>query len=123
MIKAANFLIFYFIIVNLGFAQTPQSPVREPQELVWDGETLQDKQQEEAKVFIKDIIIKGIEPGDEEQLKKRLYQYQGKDLSRAEIKEIVEMVKQYYKAQEIKPQYIVSEIDKDKLFISVRYPK
>jgi len=115
-------LFFSLTFNNLCFAQ-PVSQIERSQEILEQEKILREKIEQEEKVFIKKIIVKGTTQVSEEQIKEIILPYQKKWLTKNDIQCLIDSFKECYQKQVQEIPAISYKIEGRKLIIEVTQEK
>lgn len=97
--KKILIFVFFFIfgILNFCFAQATPSQIERMEEVLREQEALRKKIEEPEKIYIKKIIIEGVTLLSESEIKDIIAPFQKRWLTKEDIREILELIKQVYK--------------------------
>lgn len=125
-VKLVFTLMVCMLFCNLSFAQVPASQVLRTQEVIEKEKELRKEIYREEKVFVKKIMLKGVNLLNQDRIKDIILPFQKKWLEKKDIQQIIESVKQAYKEkgyseelvkisyQIIKNKYLEIDVDEPK---------
>lgn len=92
-------LILFFIcaLFIYSYAQTTAGQIQRQEELLRQEEKLRERIQEEARVYIKKIMVEGASLLSEEEIKEITSSFQKRWLTKEDIQQVMESLKQAYK--------------------------
>ena len=119
--KKITILFFCLSFVNICFAQdVPVSQIERTQEVLEKEEALREKLNQQEKVFINKIIVEGALLLDEEQVKEIILPFQKRWLTKDDINQIIDSLKQLYSQQTKQIPEITYQIKKRSLKITIK---
>ena len=124
----ALFVILFFLCSVIGvrqasFAQTSASQIERTQEDLEKDRMLRENIEKGQKVFIKEIIVKGITLLTEEQIKEIILPFQKHWLSKDDIQRIIDSLQQSYQQKSQAIPIISYQVKGRKLIIDVEEGK
>jgi len=99
-----KFIILAFFslsILSLCFAQDTASQIERSQEIIRGEEELMHKINREEKAYIEKIVIKGATKLSDDEINGIILPYQKKHLSKEDIQQVIELIKQKYEVKGI----------------------
>lgn len=124
--KKIKILFFFVLIFSLNpliscWAQTSASQLQRSQEILQQEEALRKKLEEPEKVFIKNIIVKGVVLLNEEKIKEITTPFLKHWLTPTDIRQIIELIKQAYREKGYlkQPAAVSHQIKRRVLIITV----
>ena len=119
--KKITILFFCLSFVNICFAQdVPVSQIERTQEVLEKEEALREKLNQQEKVFINKIIVEGALLLDEEQVKEIILPFQKRWLTKDDINQIINSLKQLYSQKTKQTPEITYQIKKHNLTINIK---